>query len=107
MDQVGVVEFDDNWSPFQECSDDEEQDDDDEDDGVSETWGNDKMDEDHEEGEFIPEAPIAPESPMRVPAAAPSCNGIDESVNIGRRTDVPLEFENENNERKGAARCCG
>ncbi|KAI3506585.1 hypothetical protein L1887_21145 [Cichorium endivia] len=66
--RIGIVEYTDDWSPFKECpfdktenfdNEEEKEDEEDDNDGISDTW----MDEEAEEGEFIPEVPTRLWSP--------------------------------------------
>ncbi|KAI3518074.1 hypothetical protein L1887_06449 [Cichorium endivia] len=75
--KVGVIEYTDDWSPFRECpfdntveSDDETEEVEDEDsDGISDTWVG--MEEEPEEGEFIPSIQANQSDPADVPAINP------------------------------------
>ncbi|KAI3515408.1 hypothetical protein L1887_14303 [Cichorium endivia] len=93
MYKLGVVEYTDDWSPFKECpydntvdSEEEGEDEEDEDDmsdGVSDTWKEDRMEEDREEGEFIPDVPIM----GAVPSTGEENDPADALGNIGNCED--------------------
>ncbi|KAI3521228.1 hypothetical protein L1887_10689 [Cichorium endivia] len=80
--KVGVVEYTDDWSPFHEFPYDktveyedeaEEDEDEEESEGISETWVG--MEDDREEGEFIPHDHINVPDPVDAPANVPDDSG--------------------------------